>query len=159
MISTKSLTTETAADDLRELKDLLGKLACLKRDLMTPGGIVEATRKQPFRTSHDMEPVAETAARCFAKTIPKRDIDLSVEKWSTRGDLLVRRLCTSANFTTADYDRAVALFKGLMADVAGVMGSVCLKGPVKIAGQDGPRMISGIEPPALMGLREYTGYY
>ena len=159
MLSSKPQTVEAGADDLRELQVLLGKLACLKRDLMSPSGIVEATRKQPFRTSHDMEPVAETAARCFAKTIPKRDVELSLDKWRGRGDMLVRRLCTSANLTEAEVSTAITLFKKVMSDIADVMGSTCFKGDPKIAGQEGPRMITGFEPAALNNLREYTGYY
>jgi hypothetical protein len=155
----KPQTTEEGPADLHELQALLGKLACLKRDLMGPSGLVEATYKQPFRTTQDMEPVAETAARCFAKTIPRRDLELAIDKWNTRGKLLVRRLCTSANFTDADLAKANDLFKRLMIDITDVMRTMCLKGPVSIAGQEGPRMISGYEPPALENLREYKGYY
>jgi hypothetical protein len=106
-----------------------------------------------------MEAVAETTARCFAKTIPKRDLELSLDKWKTRGEMLVRRLCTSYSFNEVDIAKALALFKGVIGDITGVSMSVCLKGPVKIAGQGGPRMISGFEPASLVNLREYTGYY
>ena len=63
----KTSTTEEGADDLEELSILLGKLACLKRDLMSSSHLVNSTKSSPFSTMHDLEPVAETAARCFSK--------------------------------------------------------------------------------------------
>jgi len=150
-------TTETGPDDLRELEMLLGKLACFKRDLMSSSGIVEATRKQPFSTSHDMEAVAETTARCFAKTIPSRDLTLILEKWKTRGNLLVKRLCV--DFDKTKYGEAISLFKGLMLDITNLATNVCLNGDVSIAGKPGPRMVDGYEPASLSMLSDYKGYY
>ena len=159
MLSSRPSSTEEGPDDLRELNVLLGKLACFKRDLMGAAGVVEATRKQPFSTSQDMEPVAETTARCFAKTIPKRDLQLSLDKWKTRGTSLVKRLCTSLDLNSGDSEKALSLFKKVMADISDVSMMVCIKGPVSIAGQPGPRMVQGFEPTGLSMLREYEGYY
>ena len=44
--------------DYKELRLILSKLGCLKKDLMSPSGIVEATLYQAFETAHDREPVA-----------------------------------------------------------------------------------------------------
>jgi hypothetical protein len=157
LLSATPPTTETGPDDLRELSVLLGKLACFKRDLMSSNGLVEATRKQPFSTSHDMESIAETTARCFAKTIPSRDLTLILEKWKTRGNLLVKRLCTDLNNTQRG--EATTLFKALMIDISNLATNVCLNGDVSIAGKPGPRMIDGYEPESLSLLSDYKGYY
>ena len=159
MLAVRKSSTGEGDDDLREFTVLLGKLACLKRDLMGTAGVVEATRTQPFNTSLDLEPVAETCARCFAKTIPKRDLDLSFEKWTTRGSFLLRRLCTSFTFNEADKAAAADLFSKVLADVKDVAYSKCLKGDAVIAGQPAPRMVSGYEPEGNILLREYNGYY
>lgn len=159
LFASRTSTTGEGADDLREFTLLLGKLSCLKRDLLGTAGIVEATRTQPFTTSLDLEPVAETAARCFAKTIPKRDLDLSFEKWTTRGSFLLRRLCTSYSFNEADKAASADLFSKVLADVKDVSYSRCLKGEAVIAGQPAPRMVSGYEPEGAILLREYNGYY
>jgi hypothetical protein len=159
IIHSRVSTTGEGPDDIRELSVLLGKLACFKRDLMGTAGLVEATWKQPFSTAHDMEPIAETTARCFAGTIPKRDLDLSLDKWSSRGTLLVKRTCTSLNFSDSDYNKAIQLFKGLMNDVSDVAYTVCQKKDIMIAGQPGPRMVQGYEPNQLSMLHTYKGYY
>ena len=86
----KKQTTEEGPDDLRELTLLLSKTTCFKKDLLSQSGFVEATRYQDYSTAHDIEPVAETTARCLAKTIPERDLDISLEKWSTRGNVLIK---------------------------------------------------------------------
>jgi hypothetical protein len=159
VFTTKASTTEEGEDDLREFRVLLGKIACLKRDLMSAGHLISATKNQPFSTSQDLEPVAETAARCFALTIPARDIDIAVDKWKTRGTMLVKRLCTSFSFTGAQQKESMDLFNSVMADIYDVMQKSCLKGDSSIAGMPTPRMVEGREPSENMNLGEYKGYY
>jgi hypothetical protein len=159
IFSSKESTTEEGPDDFRELTLLLSKTNCLKKDLMSPSGIVEATRYQPYSTAHDVEPVAETAARCMAKTIPPRDLDITLDKWNRRGKELVRRLCTNYNLTDSEVKKATHLFNAVIADISDIAKSQCLKGEVQIAGTAGPRDVSPYEPPELNELREYKGYY
>lgn len=161
LLSAKVSTTEEGPDDLRELQLILGKLACFKRDLTGAAGVVAATRTQPFSTAHDLEPIAETTARCFAKTIPQRDLSLSFDKWGSRGTFLIKRLCTSLRLSGTEEDEALRLFGALMADVSDIaMGRCCnAAGDAIIAGQPQPRMVGGYEAPGLNELRPYTGYY
>lgn len=161
LMSGKVSVTEEGPDDLRELQLILGKLACFKRDLTGVAGVVAATRTQPFSTAHDLEPVAETTARCFAKTIPQRDLSLSFDKWGSRGTFLIKRLCTSFQFTSTEEDEAERLFGALMADVSDIaMGRCCnASGVAILAGQPQPRLVAGYEAPGLNELREYKGYY
>ena len=159
LYSSKNSTTEEGGDDFRELTLLLSKTNCLKKDLMGPSGIVEATRYQPYSTAHDIEPVAETAARCLAKTIPPRDLDIILDKWNRRGKELVRRLCTSYKLSDSEVKKADFSFKAVIADISDIAKSRCLKGDVEIAGTKGPREVSPYEPPELGELKEYKGYY
>ena len=159
LFSNKKSSTEVGADDLLELSVLLGKLCCLKQDLLAPGSLVNATKNSPYVTSQDIEPVSETVARCFAKTAPKRDLEISLDKWSKQGDTLVRRLCTSYNLSSDENKEARALLSGLLSDITDILMTVCLKGAVTIAGEEGPRMVNGLEPSSIMNQGTYDGYY
>jgi hypothetical protein len=152
--------TEEGPDDLRELQLILSKISCFKRDLTGVAGVVEATRYQPFSTAHDLEAVAETTARCFARTIPQRDLSLSLDKWGSRGTFLIKRLCTSEKMTEAEEKDALRLFGDAMADISEIaLGRCCNTDVGVIAGQPQPRVVGGLEPPALVNVRKYDGYY
>jgi len=154
------ITTEDGPEDLREMRLLLGKLSCLKRDLLSTAKLVNATRFQPFSTAHDLEPVAETAARCFSRTIPARDLTLSLNKWGSRGTFLIKRLCTAENMDNTVEERALFLFGKVMKDLNDVaMGECCNQGPVIIAGVEQSSRVSGFIPSVIQNLKEYTGYY
>jgi hypothetical protein len=159
IVSSKKQTTEEGPDDLREFALILSKTSCFKKDLLSQSGFVEATRYQVYSTAHDIEPVAETTARCLAKTIPERDLNISLDKWNTRAKLLLKRLCTSINLSDAQIKEAHSLLKTHMDDVIDIAKSQCLKGAVEIAGTPGPRDVTGYSPPELDELREYKGYY
>lgn len=160
LLSTHPLVTSEGPDDLREIQLILSKIACFKRDLTGVAGVVEATRYQPFSTTHDLEPVAETTARCFAKTIPQRDLSLSLDKWGSRGTLLIKRLCTSEQLTEAEETKALQLFGTAMADITDIaLGACCNSNVGVLAGQPQPRMVNGYEPVSNQELRPYKGYY
>jgi hypothetical protein len=150
---------EEGPADLKELQLLLSQLSCFKKDLMGVAKQVEATRYQPFATEIDMEPIAETTARCFAKTIPPRDLDLAFEKWSKRGIFLITRLCTSANLSDAEHTEAEQLFRAFIADIKDVAVTNCLSGTPTIMGeaQKSPRDAGAFDPGS--SGREYFGYY
>jgi hypothetical protein len=160
LLHSKQMGTEEGPDDLRELDLILSKISCFKRDLVGTAGVVEATRYQPFSTAHDLEPVAETTARCFARTIPQRDLALSLDKWGSRGTFLLKRLCTAEKLSDAEEEDALTLFGDAMRDITDIaMGACCNSDVGVIAGQPQPRMVGGYETPAVSGLRQYTGYY
>lgn len=153
------LFTGEGGDDLRELKQIASKLACFKKDLVSPSYIVEATRYQQFVTMHDIEPIAETTGRCFAKTISPRDLELAFDKWNTRGDLLIRRLCSIYRLSPSEVNRAQTLFRGMVRDVKDIARGACLQGEPTIAGKPGPRDAHPFEDSKYENLGEYTGYY
>lgn len=159
MFSGRESGFEEGSDDLRELTQIVSKLSCFKKDLVSPSYIVEATRYQQFVTMHDIEPIAETTGRCFAKTISPRDLEIAFDKWSTRGNLLIRRLCTSYHLSSGDVEKAQALFRAVIRDVKDIARGSCLQGEPKIAGKPGPRDAHPYEAPGLANLGEYSGYY
>ena len=146
------------ADNLRELKTLVGKLACFKKDLLSPSHIIEATRYQKFSTVHDIEPVAETTGRCFSKTLSPRDLELSLDKWAYRGGVLIKRLAASYRLESCDIDAAEKLFQKLVRDVADVARSSCLA-DTSVATPPSARDPVGLQPGRAEEMSEYTGYY
>ena len=152
-------SVEEGNPDLDELKVLLGKLCCMKRDLVAVNGTVNATLYQPFMTAHDIEPVAETTGRCFAKTIPERDLSLSFDKWKTRGRFLISRLCSASDMTPAEKAKMDTHFDQVLVDVYDIAQQRCLAGTPTIDAKATPRDVGAFSPPALDDLREYTGYY
>lgn len=155
----KTSAFEEGTADFKELTLLLSQLSCFKKDLMGVAKQVEATRYQPFATQLDMEPIAETTARCFAKTIPPRDLDLAFEKWSKRGIFLITRLCTSANLREAEVAEAEKLFRSFIADIKDVAEKECLTGTPTIQAQPqlNPRDARAFDPGS--SGREYFGLY
>lgn len=151
--------TEEGPADFTEFTLLLSQLACFKKDLLGVGQQVEATRYQPFATQIDIEPIAETTARCFAKTIPKRDLDIALDKWYKRGQFLITRLCTSAKLSEAGVADAEKTFADLMKDIGAVSHQVCLTGTPIMDAKPLPRepVPHGDSYPEQF--REYTGYY
>jgi len=152
-------SVEEGPDDLRELTQLVGKLSCFKKDLVSPSYIVDATRHQKYATSHDIEPIAETTGRCFAKTIGPRDLGLALDKWTSRGELLVKRLCTAYKLTAGEVEKAQGLFRALIRDVGDIARGACLQGEPMIAGKPGPRDAHPHESEMYAVLGEYSGYY
>lgn len=151
-------TTEEGGRDLQEFKHLLNKLSCFKKDLVSPKYTINATLKQPFITTHDIEPISETTGRCFAKTIPPRDLDLAMDKWTDRGSFLILRLCTSFSLNDAEASQMETNFQSFLRDVYDTAREKCLqKEPVdKTRGPRDPSPFSvGTDPQ----VGEFNGYY
>jgi hypothetical protein len=146
-------------ENARELTQIVSKLSCFKKDLVGPSHIVEATRYQQFVTMHDIEPIAETTGRCFAKTISPRDLEIAFDKWSDRGEKLINMLCADNNMASVQADKAKKLFEYLVRDVKDIARGACFQGESIIAGKPGPRDAHAYENPDLENLGEYKGYY
>jgi hypothetical protein len=146
--------------DYREFQLILSKLGCLKKDLMSPSGIVEATRYQAFETAHDRINVAEVCAMCLSKTIPSRDLDIVFATWRDRGKVLLRKLCTEAQLNQEGLNRMEALFHKAWSDVYDIAKSQCLK--TDFSKQNGGQVLGDVgafEPEDLKDLRAYTNKY
>ena len=105
-----------------------------------------------------MEPIAETTARCFAKTIPPRDLELAFDKWSKRGHFLIVRMCTAADLSEADVTKAEGIYKSFIADLYDIAKDKCLTGTPMIGDEPAPRDARPYESTDING-RDYHGYY
>lgn len=155
-LAPKSTIYEQGPPDFRELQLLLSKMACLKKDLLSPSGIVEATRYQPYENAHDREPVAEVAATCLSHTISPRDLDIIFVTWRDRGNWLIRRLCTAANLSEQEAKRLDNLFAEAWRDVYDVAKGRCIPSQAETSVE---RQEQPYEPPELSSARAYDGYY
>jgi hypothetical protein len=144
-------------EDYDEFQLILSKLGCLKKDLMSPSGIVQATLYQPYATSHDREPVGEVAATCLNRTIPRRDLDIVFKTWLDRGKILLKRLCTITNMTEEQVQRCDRLFAAAHADVYNVAIGRCIITPGEQAAA--AHDAQPYEDPSIANLREYKGYF
>lgn len=158
MFADKNPRFEEGPDALRELTILMGKLACFKKDLVSPSFIVNATKNQPYTTAHDIEPISETTGRCFSKTISPRDLTISLDKWNDRGESLLKKLCTTYGLSSKESGDAQGLFRYVMRDVTDIARSSCLQGEPMIAGKPGPRDAHPYENPGA-SYGEFKGYY
>lgn len=142
--------------DYRELELLLSKMACLKKDLLSPSGIVEATRYQAFETAHDRVAVAELCGMCMSQNISPRDLDIIFATWRDRGKVLLQNLSTVSNLSEQETVVAEQLFKKAYDDIYDVATSRCLKlqAPAKDGGD-----VSGYMPENLKDHKEYTNKY
>jgi hypothetical protein len=158
-INTNPGVSEGSAD-YREFQLILSKLGCLKKDLMSPSGIPEATRYQAFETAHDRINVAEVTAMCLSKTIPSRDLDIVFATWRDRGKVLLRKLCTEAQLNQEGLNRMEELFHKAWSDVYDIAKSQCLK--TDFSKQNGGQVLGDVgafEPEDLKDLRAYTNKY
>jgi hypothetical protein len=146
--------------DYREFQLILSKLGCLKKDLMSPSGLVEATRYQAFETAHDRINVAEVCAMCISKTIPSRDLDIVFATWRDRGRVLLRKLCTEAQLNEEGVKRLEVLFNKAWQDVYDISKAKCIK--TDFSKQNGGAVLGDVgayEPEDLKDLRAYTNKY
>ena len=155
----RNSTTGEGQRDLVEFKHLLDKLSCFKKDLVSPNYTVDATLNQPYITSHDVEAIAETTGRCLAKTIPPRDLDISMDKWTDRGGILIRRLCTSYSLSTTEAEQMESAFQTFIRDVYDTAREKCLPKEPLIAAKRGPREPSPFSVGNDPQIGEFNGYY
>ena len=157
LFSAKKSTTGEGEADLTEFKLILSKLCCMKHDLMSANRVVSATLKVPFVTAHDREYIGDTVGRCFANSLPPRDLDIIFETWRDRGLTLLDKLCTSYNLTESEATGAKNDFMSVWSDSYDVARTVCI--PCKKVEVSSPRDPKGLMPESIRDLGAYLGYY
>lgn len=158
MFFNKKSSTEDGGPDLKELNQILSKLCCMKHDLMSPAQVVQNMMYLPYNNTHDRENPADTVGRCFTKSIPPRDLDITFATWKERALTLISRLCTSYNFSSPEADQAMQLFMGVWNDVFSIAKNACSP-PQRAPENESPRDPKGHMPESVEELGSYTGYY
>ena len=153
----RKATTGDGPDDLREFKMILSKLCCAKHDLLSSSQSIHSTMKLPYNTSHDREPLANTVARCFTKSVPARDIDITFSTFNDRGLALLNKLCTSYTLSNEESDRAKGFFMTCLMETLMIAKETCIK--PQAAESENPRDLKGLMAKKIKDLGEYKGYY
>ena len=157
LFATKKSTTGDGSEDLKELKQILSKLCCIKHDLVSPNQVIVSTMNLSYNNSHDRETPSDTVARCFTKSVPIRDLDISFGTWKERGLLLLNRLCTSYNLSNMESENVKKFFDNCWRDTFSVAKEVCVVPDGKESVN--PRDLKGLAPEAIKDLGLYKGYY
>lgn len=160
VLSVGNKPVSDSSANYKEFQLILSKLGCLKKDLLSPSGIVDATRYQAFETAHDRINVAEICGMCFNQTIPSRDLDIVFATWRDRGNDLLTKLCTEAELTEQQVVKLEEVFKKIWEDVYDISKSRCLK--TDFSKQNGGSTggeVGSYEPEHLKDLRSYDYKY
>lgn len=150
----QSLLARLDKDDKegKELRQLVTKVCCMEADIIAPSAGVYRTMHAQFRTSEDMEPPATIVGRCLRNAVNKRDIELIVEKYVTRGKELIRGLCVGS-----EQAEALAEWEEVVGRLHKAMTSVCLKEQPQMDRPLGARDMGFWEPENVADLSQYQG--
>jgi len=151
-----NMSVSEHSSDYKELELLFSKMACLKKDLLSPSGIVDATRYQAFETAHDRIAVAELCGMCMSHNIASRDLDIVFSTWRDRGRALIQKLSTAGNLKEHEVVQVEKLFGKSYEDVYDIATSRCLKNDLNKPNEGD---VSGYLPENLKDQREYTNKY
>jgi hypothetical protein len=160
VLQNHGVDSRPSSGNYSELQLLLSKMACLKKDLMSPGSQVNATRYQAFETAHDRIAVAELCGLCMSKNIPPRDLDIIFATWRDRGNDLIKRLCTEGNLKEQEIQMVQSLFTKAFEDTYAIATSRCLQ--TDFSKQNGGQVLGDVgayESPAMQELRSYDYTY
>jgi hypothetical protein len=149
--------TEDGKKDIDDMRNLLAKLACMKRDLLSPSGTISAEKELAFCTYSDIQSTSETTSRCLSKQIPERDLEIQFEKWNIYGLDLIKRLCTDTNMSESEVVSAEKLFRSVISDVNSIAKVKCLTG-VPVDADESPRDPAKYASPETKNLQPYEGY-
>lgn len=158
LFASKSSSTEEGKPDLREFKEILSKLCCMKHDLMSTNQVVSSMMSLPYNNTHDRENPADTVGRCFTKSMPPRDLDITFGTWKQRGLVLLNKLCTSYSLSSRQSEAAKKHFMNLWSDVLSIAKNVCFASE-KAPEHGSPRDPKGFLPEEVEELGPYNGYY
>lgn len=154
----KKSDTGDGKADLKELKQIMSKMCCMKHDLMGANQKVDSTLYLSYNNTHDRENPADSVGRCFTKSMPPRDLDIIFATWKNRGLLLLNKLCTSYSLSPSDSEKAKRHFTMLWTDVFDIAKGAC--SPTERPSEYGsPRDPRGFLPAEVEELGEYKGYY
>ena len=143
--------TEDDKSNFNELQLIMNKMSCLKQDLSGANGTVDATRHQPFTSSHDIEQVSEVAATCLNQTISPRDMDIIFNKWIERSMYLLQKLIVRSGKSENDAQKLEILLSDAITSVYDISRERCIKVIQDVSSSSDPAPRT---PEGLMELRQ-----
>lgn len=137
-------------DNAAELRLLVSKLCCYETDIASPSAGMMRTATFQFRTSQDTEPASSFVGRCLRNAVNQRDIDIVLEKMTSRGHELIYTLLGSCDDAKREFDAVVARTRWAMTTFC-IMKQPNMDHPI------GVRDMGFWEPTNVADLMEYKG--
>jgi hypothetical protein len=138
------------SDAAAEFRLLVSKMCCMEADITGSSPGVYRTTPLQFRTSHDMEPASSLVARCLARAMPPRDVELIIEKFTKRGHELLDTLTSGCADAQREFDAVAARLRKAL-DVSCRQVQPTMDHPL------GARDMGFWEPEKVAGLSQYQG--
>ena len=91
-LKASSAPSSPSAMGYEEFKLILQKLLCIDADITGSGAGPYSTYQLPFATAHDIEPAANFVARCSKSALRSRDVEMAMEKFESRGKVLIDQM-------------------------------------------------------------------
>lgn len=141
----------SSTEEADEFRLLISKLCCMEADISTPSKGSYRTLPLQFRTSQDTEPPATIVGRCLSGAVNKRDIEIIIEKYKSRGLALIKQLgFPNPNAAASEFDTVVGRLQFAMT-------SFCLKPSPTMDHPQGARDMGFWEPDEVADLSQYQG--
>ena len=135
-----------------ELKLIMQKMLCMDADITGSGAGFYSTYSLPYGTAHDIEPAASFVGRCLRNAIRERDIEVAMDKFSTRGHALIDQMCHDPRRRRGAHDK----FQNVLIRTTKQIQGVCLKPQAQMDIPAGPRDPGYYVPESIKDLRPYT---
>jgi hypothetical protein len=133
-----------------ELKLILQKALCLDADVTGPAAGPYSTFQFPFATSHDIEPTASFVGRCVRRVVRERDIEMLIDKYLSRGETLIGRLCDGQTKQSA-----LTSFRNVIGRVKKNITPVCMSDKANLDRPTGARDPGYYESDSIKNLQPY----
>lgn len=143
--------TAESAQIYDELKLILQKVLCMDADITGPAAGPYSTYQFPFATSHDVEPVASLVGRCIRNSARERDIEMTMDKFNSRGSTLIQQICDNDN-----KGPALTSFQNILGRISKSITKVCVSPKANLDRPQGPRDPGYYEPESVKNFTPYT---
>lgn len=149
----KSASNSDAGMAYEEFKLILQKLLCIDADITGAGAGAYSTYQLPYATAHDIEPAANFVGRCVRRAVRERDVLMVLEKFESRGNILLKSICGG---DSAGLNASLLAFNAIVKRVGASITSKCLMEKANMDVPAGPRDPGYFIPPNVEELGEYT---
>ena len=149
----KAAPNSDAGVAYEEFKLILQKLLCIDADVTGSGMGAYSTYQLPYATAHDIEPAASFVGRCVRRAVRERDVMMVLEKFESRGNVLLKTICGG---DSAGMNATITAFNSIVKRVGARITSNCLMEKANMDVPAGPRDPGYFTPPNVEELGEYT---
>jgi hypothetical protein len=149
----KSSPNTQAGEAYAEFKLIIQKLLCIDADVTGMGAGAYSTYQLPYVTAHDIEPAANFVGRCVRNAVRERDVYMVLEKFESRGNVLLKTICGGDSGAANTH---MAAFNRIVKRIGASITARCLSEKANMDVPAGPRDPGYYTPNNVENLQEYT---